>query len=150
MRISPVLLRIFQGLVVLRAFYAVLLCSGTLVFRFGFGNYIAIEESLGQVLLGIPLWYYGIWAGFVVLYVLAALFLVLRFRLALMCYILAFATDFILSLYWFQQPAMDRAYYGSANLVEWTLNAIDLGVISLMLLAGHWVFRRPPADRTIG
>ncbi|WP_203291184.1 hypothetical protein [Maricaulis parjimensis] len=143
MRVSGIALRAFQGLVVLRAAYAILLCTGTLIFRFGHGNYIAIEETLGHVLMGLPLWYYQVWAGFVGLYTLSALLLVLRMRLALACYVVAFATDFILSLLWFQQPGMDRAYYGNANLVEWTLNAIDLGVISLMLLAGSWVFARP-------
>ena len=142
MRMSRLALRAFQALVALRAFYAVLLCSGTLVFRFGHGNYIAIEENLGHVLMDMPLWYYGVWAGFVTLYALAALLLILRIRLALVFYGLAFATDFILSLYWFQQPAMDRAYYGSANLVEWVLNTIDLASSSLMLLAGRWVFGR--------
>ncbi len=141
MRVSRIALRVFQALVALRAFYAVLLCSGTLIFRFGHGNFIAIEENLGQVLMEIPLWYYGVWSGFVILYTLAAILLAFRVRLALVCYGLAFATDFILSLYWFQQPAMDRAYYGSASLVEWSLNAFDLAVISLMLLAGRWVFR---------
>ena len=140
MHVSRVALRVFQALVALRAFYAVLLCSGTLVFRSGHGNFIAIEENLGQALMALPHWYYVVWSGFVLLYTLAAILLVFRIRLALICYGVAFAIDFMLSLHMSQQPVMDRAYYGSASLVEWTLNAIDLGVISLMMLAGRWVF----------
>jgi hypothetical protein len=128
--------RIFKGLVVLRALYAVLLCGGTLIYRLGLGNPIAIEENLGAVLIGMPLWYYAVWAGFVILYGAAATLLLARSGLALPLYALAFATDFLLSLVWFQQPAMDRAYYGSANIVEWILNAIDLTVIAVLLLTG--------------
>lgn len=137
MRISTIAVLVFRTLVVLRAAYAALLCIAVLAYRFGFGNYVAIEEHLGQVLMDMPIRDFAIWGAFVVGYVIAAILLLLRSRLALPVYAAAFATDFMLSLYWFQQPAMDRAYFGSASAVEWTLNAIDLSVIAILLLAGR-------------
>ena len=143
----------FKSVVALRAFYALLLFSGTLAYILGFGNYIAIEENLGQALLHMPRWYFEVWGGFVALYCCAAISLFLYPRLALVFYVAAFAMDFTLSLIWFQQPAMDRAYSGSANVVEWTLNMIDLTIIAVLVLvpAGMWrarktAFRDAPAS----
>ena len=139
MRFGDVLAGGFKGLVVLRALYAVLLCAGTISYRLGLGAPFPIEENIAVVLMTMPAWYFSIWAVFVTFYAAAALLLLLRSSLTLPVYAAAFATDFLLSLYWFQQPAMERAYSGNANLVEWSLNAIDLTVIAILLLTGRFL-----------
>jgi len=126
----------FSALILIRVTYASLLLIGTLVFRFGFGNALGIEQNLGVMLMATPLWYFIVWSGFVVGYVVSALLVLIRSRVALPVYILAFSCDFLLTLYWFQQPGMDRVYHGSANLVEWVLNGTDLTIITVLLLTG--------------
>ncbi|MED5549651.1 MAG: hypothetical protein VX529_09855 [Pseudomonadota bacterium] len=134
---------IFKGLVVLRVSYAVLLFSGTMAYRLSGDGPFQIDEHVGAILQSFPIWYFTVWGGFVAAYVVAALLLVMRSWLALPVYAAAFTVDFLLSLYWFQQPGMDHAYSGSANLVEWGLNAFDLTVIAVLVLAGS-VFTRDP------
>jgi hypothetical protein len=143
MRLGDLAVRGFAGLVVLRVAYAVLLFSGTLAFRLGGDAPFAIDEHVGAMLRNFPIWYFVVWGAFVTGYALAALLLILRSFWALPVYAAAFATDFLLSLYWFQQPGMDRLYSGGANMVEWGLNAFDLTVIAVLVLVGS-AFTRPP------
>ncbi|MBO6763603.1 hypothetical protein [Maricaulis sp.] len=143
MRATTAFSTLFKGLVVLRVSYAVLLFSGTMAFRLSGDGPFDIDEHVAAMLRSFPLWYFLVWGGFVGGYALAALMLLLRSWLALPVYAIAFTVDFLLSLYWFQQPGMDRAYSGSANLVEWGLNAFDLTVIAVLVLAGS-VFTRDP------
>ena len=143
MRLSDLAVKGFAGLVVLRATYAVLLFCGTLVFRLGGDPPFDIDEHVGEILRSFPVWYFLVWGLFAAGYAVAALLLVLRSFWALPVYAAAFATDFLLSLYWFQQPGMDRIYSGGANLVEWGLNAFDLTVIAVLVLIGS-AFTRPP------
>jgi len=143
MRASTAFSAVFKGLVVLRVSYAVLLFSGTMAYRLSGGGPFDIDEHVGAILQSFPVWYFVVWGGFVGAYALAALLLLLRSWLALPVYAIAFAADFLLSLYWFQQPGMDHLYSGSANLVEWGLNAFDLTVIAILVLAGS-AFTRDP------
>ncbi|MBI74181.1 MAG: hypothetical protein CMH94_01075 [Oceanicaulis sp.] len=143
MRATTAFSTVFKGLVVLRVSYAVLLFSGTMAYRLSGDGPFVIDEHVATMLQSFPLWYFLVWGGFVGGYALAALMLLLRSWLALPVYAIAFTVDFLLSLYWFQQPGMDRAYSGSANLVEWGLNAFDLTVIAVLVLAGS-VFTRDP------
>lgn len=141
MRASVWFSAVFKGLVALRASYALLLFAGTLVFRLGLAAPFPIDEHVGTLLRGFPIWYFLVWGGFAAAYALAALLLILRAFWALPLYAAAFATDFLLSLYWFQLPGMDRLYSGSANLVEWGLNAFDLAVIAVLVLFGSALVR---------
>ncbi|MEA1941069.1 MAG: hypothetical protein U9P68_02355 [Pseudomonadota bacterium] len=143
MRLVDLAVRGFAALVVLRVAYAVLLFFGTLAFRLGGEAPFAIDEHVGDMLRSFPIWYFLVWGAFVAGYALAAGLLILRSFWALPLYAAAFATDFLLSLYWFQQPGMDRLYSGGANLVEWGLNAFDLTVIAVLVLVGS-AFTRPP------
>jgi len=143
MRLGDLAVRGFAGLVLLRVAYALLLFCGTLAFRLGGEAPFPIDEHVGEILRSFPVWYFVVWGLFVAGYAAAALLLVLRSFWALPLYAAAFATDFLLSLYWFQQPGMDRMYSGGANLVEWGLNAFDLTVIAVLVLIGS-AFTRPP------
>lgn len=143
MRASVLFTTLFKALVVLRVAYATLLFSGVLAFRLGNQAPFVIDEHAGAILQGFPVWYFVVWGAFVAVYVLAAGLLILRSFWALPLYAAAFAADFLLSLYWFQQPGMDRLYSGGANLVEWGLNAFDLTVIAVLVLVGS-AFIRPP------
>ena len=142
MRPGQLAVRGFTALVVVRVGYAVLLFGGTLAYRLGGDAPFAIDEHVGSILRSFPIWYFLVWGGFVTGYASAAGLLIARSFWALPLYAAAFATDFLLSLYWFQQRGMDRMYSGSANLVEWGLNAFDLTVIAVLVLIGS-AFTRP-------
>lgn len=143
MRKHRLLSSVFMALVVLRVGYATLLLGGTLAFRLHGSAPFPVNDYVGEVLRAIPAWYFLVWAGFVAGYVAAAACLVLRSFWALPIYAAAFACDFVVSLYWFQKPGMERAWFGSANLVEWSLNAFDLAVIAVLVLAGSAFTRSP-------
>lgn len=134
-KLRRALVRAAKIALAIRVGYAVILFLGTLAYRLGLGNYIYIDHHLGVTLMQSPASFYLIWGLFVALYLAGAVLIIMGKRLGVLIYALAFATDFMLSTQWFLAPSMDRAYYGWAMFVENAINAFDLSVIAILLLA---------------